>query len=72
MIQHRVNGLLHAPGNAGQLAEHLVALARDPVMRRRLGQHASSSVAQLTWSNVAEMVADQVVETYARSRSVKR
>mgnify|MGYP002562729913 CR=1 FL=1 len=38
LIDHGVNGLLFSPGNADELARHLVALAQDATLRRHLGQ----------------------------------
>ena len=37
LIDHGVNGLLFSPGDADELARHLITLARDPVQRQHLG-----------------------------------
>ena len=38
LIDHGVNGLLFSPGDADELARHLVALAQDATLRHHLGQ----------------------------------
>lgn len=37
IVHHGINGFLHVPGDSEDLADRLVALAADPVLRRRLG-----------------------------------
>lgn len=37
IVHHGVNGYLHVPGDAEDLAERLTALAADPELRRKLG-----------------------------------
>jgi glycosyltransferase involved in cell wall biosynthesis len=56
-------GLLIEPGNALQLADRIVELARDPALRERLGQAGRAYVrAHHTWRNNAE----QIVAAHAR------
>jgi len=40
MVEDGVTGLLCDPGNSEQLADGLVALLKDPELRRRMGQQA--------------------------------
>jgi glycosyltransferase involved in cell wall biosynthesis len=50
-------GLLIEPGNASQLAERIVELARDPALRARLGAAGRAHVlAHHTWRNNAEQI----------------
>jgi len=42
VIDHGKNGLLAKPGDITQIARHLVRLATDPSLRRRMSQHASA------------------------------
>lgn len=50
-------GLLIEPGNAEQLAERIVELARDPAQRERLGAAGRAHVrAHHTWRNNAEQI----------------
>jgi glycosyltransferase involved in cell wall biosynthesis len=45
-----VNGLLHTPGSAEELAEKILLLTRDASLRKRLGSKAHADVtAQYTW-----------------------
>ncbi len=55
-------GLLIEPGNAAQLADRIVELANDPVLRERLGSAGRAYVqAHHTWRNNAE----EIVAAYA-------
>jgi glycosyltransferase involved in cell wall biosynthesis len=44
LVEDGRGGLLVAPGRADQLADALIALADDPQLRRRLGDHARETV----------------------------
>jgi glycosyltransferase involved in cell wall biosynthesis len=58
LITHRRNGLLHAAGDAGELAGQLAECLASPALRDELGAAARGSVAGRTWSVVAGEVAD--------------
>lgn len=45
-------GLLYEPGDADALAAHVDRLARDPLLRRRMGLAARRSVEQRSWEAV--------------------
>jgi glycosyltransferase involved in cell wall biosynthesis len=55
LIEHGVNGLHFAPGDAAALAAALDELAADPGLRRRLGQAARATILRgHTWDGVAQ------------------
>jgi len=63
VMRDRETGLLIEPGNAQQLAERIVELARDAGLRERLGAAGRAYVrAHHTWRNNAE----EIVEAHAR------
>jgi glycosyltransferase involved in cell wall biosynthesis len=63
VMRDRETGLLIEPGNAQQLAERIVELARDAGLRERLGAAGRAYVrAHHTWRNNAE----EIVDAYAR------
>jgi glycosyltransferase involved in cell wall biosynthesis len=63
VLRDRDTGLLIEPGNAQQLADHIVELARDPALRERLGASGRAYVrAHHTWRNNAE----QIIAAHAR------
>jgi glycosyltransferase involved in cell wall biosynthesis len=65
LIGHRRNGLLHAAGDAGELAGQLEECLASPVLRDELGTAARASVAGRVWSVVAGEVADFITRTLA-------
>lgn len=52
------HALLIPPGDAGALAEAILALARDPLRRQRLSQAARTLARAFTWPQIAHHVAD--------------
>ncbi|MEO6192755.1 MAG: glycosyltransferase family 4 protein [Thermoanaerobaculia bacterium] len=58
LIRHRHNGLLHAAGDAGELAGQLAECLASPALRDELGTAARASVAGRAWNVVAGEVAD--------------
>jgi glycosyltransferase involved in cell wall biosynthesis len=60
LIQHRHNGLLHAPGDAASLAGLIRECAASEALRQRLGREATASVADRSWARVSEEVAASV------------
>jgi len=57
ILSHDVDALLVPPGDPKALADALVALARDPEKRRRLGENARRKVAEsFTWRANVERV----------------
>jgi glycosyltransferase involved in cell wall biosynthesis len=59
-LRHDQNGRACAPGDVGAMAWELVALALDPVLRRRLAAGARETAEALSWS--AEL--DRLDNTY--------
>jgi glycosyltransferase involved in cell wall biosynthesis len=60
LIVHRETGLLHPPGDAGQLASCIAEALGDPALRQRLGDSARRAVADRTWQAAARDVVDFV------------
>jgi glycosyltransferase involved in cell wall biosynthesis len=52
MVEDGVNGFLVDPQNAGQIADKVSQVLRDPVLRRRLTENNQRKVQQYTWENV--------------------
>lgn len=52
VVTDRVTGFLYGPGDAGALAEYVDRLARDPLLRRRMGLAARRSVRSRSWQAV--------------------
>lgn len=49
VVADTVTGFLYEPGDAEELAEHVDRLARDPLLRRRMGLAARRSVRSRSW-----------------------
>lgn len=61
LIEHDLNGLLCSPGNAGELAQALARLYREPALGLRLGRAARETVARdHTWSAVVTRLLELV------------
>lgn len=61
IIEHKVNGLLYPAENLDQLTEMLVALCKQPELRRRLGAAARhTAVTSHTWDAVAQRILSMV------------
>lgn len=65
VVSDGVNGLLVAPGDDAALAESLIALLRDPVLRRQLGQAAVETARRFSVAHTAAAI-EEVYETLAR------
>ncbi len=63
LITHRRNGLLHAAGDAGELADQMAECLASPALRDELGAAARALVAGRAWSAVAGEVADFIERT---------
>ncbi len=63
LISHRRNGLLHAAGDAAELAGQLAECLASPALRDELGAAARALVAGRTWSAVAGEVANFIERT---------
>lgn len=66
LIRHGENGLLHAPGNAAELARQIEECVSDPARAAALGAKARESVRDRSWRAVSAEVAD-FVEARAKS-----
>lgn len=64
ILQHERNALLFAPGDDDEFAAAIARLARDPGLRRTLGQRARATIEErgLTWASNARVVASLVGE----------
>lgn len=63
VIRDGVNGLLVRPGDAKDLTEKILLLARDPDLRSRLGEQARRDVEQnYTWEQNARRMLDAILE----------
>jgi glycosyltransferase involved in cell wall biosynthesis len=73
IVQDAQNGILVAPGNTGELAAAILQLARDPDLRKRLGDAARRTVNEgQTWAHNAEKVValfEEIARTKAAGRS---
>ncbi len=58
LIEHRRSGLLHAAGDAGELAGQMAECLASPALRAALGSAARGRVAGRAWNVVAGEVAD--------------
>jgi glycosyltransferase involved in cell wall biosynthesis len=61
VLKHRHSAWLVEPGNAPELASAIILLARDPDLRKRLGENArESALAGHTWQHNANRVLTRV------------
>ena len=61
LVSHGVDGLvLDDAAEVGQMAEYLRALAKDPILRQRLGRGAQEKMRTHSWDHVA----DQTMRVY--------
>lgn len=71
-IEHNVTGLLVQPGSPGQVAEMILSLARDPVLRKRLGTAARDVLIKKGQWNTLMAQAEKdylaLIETYKQDR----
>ena len=70
VMRDRETGLIIEPGNAAQLADRIVELARDPALRERLGRAGRAYVcANHTWADNARQIVDAHARLVAPLRS---
>jgi len=62
LVRHGLTGFLFPPGDAGQLAQAVGALAADEALRRRMGAGALASVMHRTWPSLV----DELIGWYQR------
>jgi glycosyltransferase involved in cell wall biosynthesis len=61
VIQNDVNGLTFTPGNADQLADQILKIAREPQLAERLGRQARiDAESHHTWSRNVERILEAV------------
>ncbi len=68
LLQHDVHALLVAPGDAGAMAQALLALIRSPSTARRLAAAGQAHVARFDWGQVGPRLLAQ----YRRLRATPR
>ncbi len=73
LIDHRVNGLLVAPRQPGQLADAILTIARDPSLATRLGSAAREAIVERFGSDVsARVIASELGVTPPTSEKDRR
>jgi glycosyltransferase involved in cell wall biosynthesis len=68
LIAHGESGMLHPPGDAGQLAQRAAECLAAPSLRERLGEGARRAVAGRGWDTVAREVIDFVENVIDRQK----
>ena len=71
LVAHGLNGFLYEPGNSAELRSTVELLARDPAMRRRMGEAGRRAVLGRDWATVC----DELLARYAkviRTAEIKR
>lgn len=63
ILQHGRSGLLFPPGDARSLSEALARLARDPGLRRRLGEAARVAAQDRAWTRSAHRLMEGALAT---------
>ena len=67
MLEHHRNGLLVSPGDVSALANSLIQLAEDPLLRQRLGEAAHAKIAHTyTWERTVQGVLSVCQEALGR------
>jgi phosphatidylinositol alpha 1,6-mannosyltransferase len=61
LVSHGSNGFLYTPGDDRELRSTVELLARDPALRRRMGETGRRSVLGRSW----ETICDELMEHYA-------
>jgi glycosyltransferase involved in cell wall biosynthesis len=68
-FRHGVDAWLVAPGSPAELAEAMLTLARDPALRRRLGEAAAARArAEFDWSHGARRLIEGLEAAQNRAR----
>ena len=62
VLNHREQGLLVPPKEAGALADALALLIRNPELRSQMGKRGQTTVEQYRWNKVARRVMDYYLE----------
>lgn len=62
LVTPGINGFLYAPGDTRELRRSVELLARDPAMRRRMGEAGRRTVIGRTWQSIG----DQLIGHYAK------
>lgn len=62
-------GVFCQPCNADDLAEKIIALLREPALRKKMGQQGRAKALQYDWSIITRQVVDYYLEVMNSSRS---
>lgn len=62
LVEHGVSGFLYNPADSKELRSTVELLARDPALRRRIGEAGRRSVLGRSW----ETICDQLIAHYAK------
>ena len=65
IVRDHVTGFLYRPGDAADLERHVGRLARDQLLRRRMGRDARQSVAGKSWAAVNAALVEHYREVTA-------
>jgi phosphatidylinositol alpha-mannosyltransferase len=71
VLTHAAEGLLVPPRNAGKLAEALVTLMNDKLLREQMGSRGRPKALEYDWAHLARRVLDFYIETLNRTASQK-
>jgi glycosyltransferase involved in cell wall biosynthesis len=52
-VKQGINGVIVPPGNANALAEGIISLARNPALRKRMGETNALEMAECDWERIA-------------------
>jgi glycosyltransferase involved in cell wall biosynthesis len=69
IVEDGINGLLFEPGDRKGFLDCVQRLKRDELLRNRLGQRASETCSEYTWSRNAGRVIDWVIPLLSRKGS---
>jgi phosphatidylinositol alpha 1,6-mannosyltransferase len=71
LVAHGLNGFLYEPGNSAELRSTIELLARDPAMRRRMGEAGRRGVLGRDWATVCDELLTRYVKVI-RTTEIKR
>jgi glycosyltransferase involved in cell wall biosynthesis len=71
IIRHGINGYLHEPGDAQQLAALIAQCAKDEALRKYLGGNAKQTMKGRSWEAVSVEVVNFIEEILPRSASMQ-
>jgi glycosyltransferase involved in cell wall biosynthesis len=70
ICEHKVNALVHMPGDVQTLTKHLTDLYQDRGLVERLRSASLNTIEQITWSSAGAVLLDNY-KSFAASRSCR-